>query len=211
MLAQLQTRPLDLLIKGAHDLPPQHRTLRHAIHQSYALLAEHERMLFRRLGVFVGGWSLEAMEVLCGFEQAPSSQLPVETLHALIVKSLVRVETTPTGERRFLMLETIREYDLEQLRSCDELAVAQERHSDYFLAFAERAKATRDTAPARLALEHLAVEHDNLRAALVNLDTHGCHRKLALLCANMAWFWWYRGYYERAVGQRRHCGRHPFA
>lgn len=198
ILQQMRVGSLDLLVDGAHDLPPQHRTLRNAIARSHELLAEHERVLFRRLGVFVGGWSLEAMDAVCACDPASDGQVLVETLHALIGKSLVRTETTPAGARRFLMLEAIREYALEQLRSCDELAVVQERHSNYFLALAERARTARDTATARLALEHLAVEHDNLRAVLVTLDICGCHLKLARLCAHMAWFWWYRGHYEEA-------------
>ena len=64
LLAQLQARPLDLLTNGAHDLPPQHRTLRHAIERSYALLNTAEQTLFRRLGVFVGGFDLAAVEVI---------------------------------------------------------------------------------------------------------------------------------------------------
>lgn len=84
LLAQLQARPLDLLTNGAHDLPPQHRTLRHAIERSYALLNEAEQTLFRRLGVFVGGFDLAAVEAIGDWrvEIRDSTTLPA-TRHSL--------------------------------------------------------------------------------------------------------------------------------
>ena len=94
LLAGLQDRRLDLLVGGAQDLPPQQRTLRKAIGYSYDLLDDGERTLFRSLGVFVGGCALAELEAVSAWgEELPGRPLS-ETLHALIGKSLVRVETT---------------------------------------------------------------------------------------------------------------------
>lgn len=212
ILAHLHARPLDLLVDGAHDLPPHHRTLRTAIQRSYALLTADERVLFRRLGVFVGGGDLEALTAVT-WQAAPDPRTLLAPLHGLIGKSLVRAATAPTGARRFLMLETIRAYAQEHLHACGEQPAVRDRHSDYFLALAERARAAMYTVHANVWLEQLATEHDNLRATMATLDAHGQPRKLARLCASMAWFWWYRSHYaeaqqcsERALSQ---CAQLP--
>jgi non-specific serine/threonine protein kinase len=197
ILEQLRARPLDLLVGGAHDLPPQHRTLRHAIQRSHELLAEHERALFRRLGVFVGGWSLEAMEAVCSCQEDTDERSLVETLHALIGKSLVRTETPPTGERRLLMLETIREYAVERLEASGEAKRVQQRHAEYFLALGEEAALEQRGRQQRAWLQRLEREHDNLRAALVWSQKTECDDQLGLqLAAALSWFWYVRGHWS---------------
>ncbi len=181
MLAQLQKRRLDLLVDGAHDLPPQHRTLRHAIQRSYELLAEHERVLFRRLGIFVGGWSLEAMEAVCSCEQEADGRLLVETLHALIGKSLVRAETSPTGDRRFLMLETIREYALERLEASGEAEQLRQQHAAYYQALGEHVWLTEDGPVAGGAwVRRLQPDYDNFQSALAWSQTRAGDSEVAL-------------------------------
>lgn len=115
LLARLQAHPLDLLVAGAQDLPPQQRTLRQAIQQSYTLLTEEGRTLFRTLGVFLVGCDLTAIAAAHPGGQTVLTSSLLATLHALIGKSLVQTETLATGEQRFLLLETIHEFALEQV------------------------------------------------------------------------------------------------
>ncbi len=109
LLAQLHDHRLDLLVDGAHDLPPQQRTLRHAIHNSYSLLSKAEGRLFRSLGVFVGGFDLPALEAVAtqqkdGITRDEDSPGVLTMLHALVGKSLVQAETMPSGELRFFLI-----------------------------------------------------------------------------------------------------------
>src|SRR5206468_1484707 len=108
MLARLQNR-LKLLTGGARDLPARQQTLRSTIEWSYDLLDEGEKQLFRRLAVFVGGRTLEAIEAVCN----AGSDLRVDVLdgvESLLAKSLLRQEEVMGGEPRYVMLETIHEY-----------------------------------------------------------------------------------------------------
>ena len=161
LLARLEQR-LALLTDGARDLPPRQQTLRAAIAWSYDLLDAGEQMLFRRLAVFVGGCTLEAAEAVCN----ASGDLPLEVLDGLatlVDTSLLRQEADADGEPRFVMLETIREYALEQLETSGELEDARRRHASFFLAQAERLSQGVDQASW---LDTMDMEHDNLRAAL---------------------------------------------
>ena len=105
MLVELGHR-LSFLIGGGRDLPARQKTLRGAIDWSHALLTDDEQKLFRRLGVFVGGCALEAIEAVCNIE---NNLRVLETLESLVDKSLVK-QSEAHGEPRFAMLETIREY-----------------------------------------------------------------------------------------------------
>lgn len=164
LLAHLQDHRLDLLVDGARDLPPRQRTLRAAIGYSYALLNEAERLLLRALGVFAGGFALDAAEALAADRLEPAAVQA--TLHALISKSLVRAETLTNGEQRFLLLETIREFALEQARTHGEEPRLRERHYATYLNFARMADRYLRTPAAAPWLARLKSEQDNLRAAL---------------------------------------------
>ncbi len=174
LLGQLQRRPLDLLTNGAHDLPPQHRTLRHAIERSYALLNTKEQTLFRRLGVFVGGFDLAAVEAIgdwrleTGNSTVPvsNSRSPVSSLQSLIGKSLVRAETLTDGEQRFSLLETIREFALDQVRAHGEEEALRQRHYEIYLRHFRTADHHLRGPEVVLWFTRLQPEHDNLRSAI---------------------------------------------
>jgi predicted ATPase len=145
---------LDLLTAGARDAPERQRTLRATIEWSYGLLDDAEKDLFVRLAVFAGSFDLDAAEAIC--------EADLDTLAALVDKSLLR----RTDEGRFFMLETIREYALEQLEEGGEAEDVQERHANYFLAFVEGLDPLFLGPEESRALERLDSEHDNLRGAL---------------------------------------------
>src|SRR6266516_1358611 len=149
LLQRLEHR-LPLLSRGARDLPARQQTLRTTIAWSYDLLEAGEQQLFRRLSVFVGGFTLEAVQTVC-FTMAPdassSTQVDeeaatLEQLAQLLDKSLVLSlqHGTTIGEPRFTMLETIREYASERLQASPEEAAVLARHTQYFLRLAEEAE-----------------------------------------------------------------------
>src|SRR5262249_24534514 len=129
LLARLEHR-LNLLTGGARDLPERQQTIRNTIDWSYQLLDAGEKKLFIRLGVFVGGWTLEAAERVCDAD----GDLPMDIIDgiaALLDKSLLRQEEGIDGGPRFTMLETIREYALERFVASEEEAALRRRHSLY--------------------------------------------------------------------------------
>lgn len=135
LLERLDSR-LGLLTGGARDLPARQRTLRAALDWSHDLLGEGERALFAALGVFAGGASLGAIEVVCG-PTAPVD--PLDALSAIVGEGLLRRADGPGGEPRLAMLHTIREYAREKLDEGGGADELRERHAEYYLALAERA------------------------------------------------------------------------
>jgi len=148
---------------GLSDLESRHRTLNNAIEWSYLLLSEDEQLLFRRLGVFVGGWTLEAAEAVC-LEHLSLNLL--EGMASLLDKSLIKQTTSLPGEPRFMLLETIREYALHQLIASQEFAALRQRHLDYFVKLAEGAEAHSFGENQIIWFDRLEDDLDNLRAAL---------------------------------------------
>jgi predicted ATPase len=164
MRDRLETR-LPLLTGGPRDLPERQRTLRGAIGWSYELLPHHDRAVFRRLCVFMGGWSLEDAELIAN----PGREICDDTLasmQSLIEHSLVRrIGETPDGPR-FGMLETIREYGLERLAEEDDAPTIRRRHAERFRALAEQAARGFTGLEGGRWGRVLDREHDNLRTAL---------------------------------------------
>jgi non-specific serine/threonine protein kinase len=216
MLARLERR-LPLLTGGARDAPARHHTLRAAIGWSYDLLGADEQRLFRRLAVFVGGCTLEAAEAVCGGADSlrwnvDGTALPaldegsaqfLEAVVSLVDKSLLRHERprqnhaenhTQSEQGRIYMLETIREYALEQLAASDEAGEIRLAHAKYYLALAEEAE-TRLVGPHQPAwLARLEEEHDNLRAVLA-WAVEGGDPEIGLRVAAALWrFWFTRGH-----------------
>jgi len=177
-LEEPRASTLQLLTGGARDLPERQQTLRNTIDWSYGLLDEVERTLFRQLGVFAGGWTLEAAAAVLSVELRVMSDdalhlrtqnlelKTLEKLAALVDKSLLQQEKGPDGEPRFAMLETLREYALERLEASGEAAMLQRRHAEYFLTFAEESHAGLVSHQQLTWLARLEADLDNLRAAL---------------------------------------------
>ncbi len=187
LLARL-TNQLAVLTGGAQDLPTRQRTLRGALEWSYDLLQPNEQVIFRRVGVFVGAWTIEAAESICGGEV-------IDGLETLLNHSLLQSREGVHGETRFTMLELIREYSLEQLTLRDELFAMQRRHADYYLALAEAAENQLQGADQRMWLERLEQDHDNLRAALQWSLEHD--PTTALRLSSVLWYFWFtRGYFS---------------
>ena len=182
---------LQLLAGGARDLPERQQTLRATIAWSYDLLSQVERALFRRLGVFRRGWSLEAAAALCG-DAPPFDAL--DGLSALVEQSLLVVEEVD-GEARFGMLETIREFALEQLAIVGEAADARDRHLHWCLDLDyAKAASLHLLGPDMLSwLDRLEREHDNLRAAL-GWALEGDPDVALQLAGALGLFWLVRGY-----------------
>ena len=161
---RLDTR-FDLLTGGNRAAPPRHQTLRAAIDWSYDLLTKPEQTLFRRLSIFLGGFDLHAAEAVCGFEELKHHVLTL--LGKLVDKSLVFVEaTSKSGQTRYRLLETIREYALEKLTESGEEPTARDHHMEFFSQLAVNAELKLLGAETLLWVKRLDVEHENLLAAI---------------------------------------------
>ena len=185
LLDRLEKRLL-LLTGGSRDLPPRQRTMRDAIAWSYDLLAPQEQMLFRRLAVFTGGWTLEAAEAVGGGDDDLNS---LEGLEALARASLVQAVEQPNGERRFAMLETLREFGLEQLAIHGEVDEVGRRHAHYYVALAQAGGADLAAAVPGEWLARLEAEQANLRAALTWLRDREESGAGVRLAAALGGFW----------------------
>ena len=192
-LAARLERRLPMLTGGGADLPTRQRSMRETIAWSIDLLSADEQALFRRLAVFVGGFTLEAAEVMAGRGGQRSG---FDGVTALVDKSLLRRIPGPDNEPRLLMLETLREFGLEQLHAFGETETARQDHAAYFVDFAQRSYlyhlATQDSVNRRYL--RIEADHANIVLALTTLagahDAHG----VARLAGALGLFWQLRGY-----------------
>ncbi|MFN8496799.1 MAG: tetratricopeptide repeat protein [Anaerolineae bacterium] len=153
-----------LTLVGPRDLPPRQQTLHNTIAWSYALLSAAEKALFRRLSVFVGGATLEAVEAVCNVDGDLGSDV-MDGVAALVDKSLLR-QVNIEGEARFTMLETIREFAVEELAESGEADALRRRHATCFVALAEQVT-EKLYGPDQLAwMDRLDAEQGNLRVAV---------------------------------------------
>ena len=196
MLARFTThsgsRALTLLKSRHQDRPPRQQTLWDAIEWSYNLLNEPEQRLFARLGVFVDGCTLAAAEQVAGH---PAGDDLLDSLTALVNHSMIRQQAdSQTGQPRFQMLVTIREYALSQLDVHGELPTRQAAHAACYLTLAEEAR-PHLRGPQQVSwLNQLDQEHDNLRAAL-HWAIDNRHPETALRLGQALWlFWVFRGH-----------------
>ena len=163
---------LQLLTGGARDLPARQQTLRQTMDWSFDLLTAEEQQLFRRLSVFPGGCTLEAVESVCNAKQDLGLDV-LDGMASMVDKSLARQIEQADGEPRFVMLETIREYGLAKLAEGGEEPLTRRAHSAYCLVLAEEGVAEHAGENANTWLGRFEIEHDNFRAALQWLTESG--------------------------------------
>jgi predicted ATPase len=188
ILARLDDR-LKLLTGGARDLPARHQTLRNTLEWSYSLLNEDEKILYARLSVFVGGFTLEAAEAVCNAK----GRLDIpEGLTSLMNNSLVRQEESVGGEPRLTMLETIRAYALERLAESGEMEALRAGHAQYYGELL-LSQASYGIYYANLRQREL----DNIRATLswCAASTTGIDLGARLVWV-LQWFWYRVGYFS---------------
>ena len=223
LLARLD-RALPLLTGGARDAPERQRTLRATIEWSHGLLTEEEQLLFARLAVFAGSFTLEAAERVCGAD--------LDQLQSLFEKSLIR----RWGSGRMGMLETVREFALERLDQSPEAEEVRRKHADYFLEVADSANLNAGRMrPGPQRMDIAILEQDNIRAALTWTIASGAVDLGLTIAAAMEQFWvaddpregtrWFaallerpeaetvpmdvRGHAMRAYGSSMHVSGHP--
>ena len=175
-----------LLTAGSRTALPRHQTLRAVIDWSWELLDDAERELWRRLAVFSGGATLEAIEEICG--------APLDQLAALVDKSLVVAD--PDG--RYRMLETIKAYGLERLDESGATDAVRAAHALYFLRLARRADRRLRTGDQLEWLARLDADHDNLHSAARWAIGAGDKRLAVAFAVALGWYWWMGG--RRAEG-----------
>jgi predicted ATPase/class 3 adenylate cyclase len=190
ILPRLDQR-LAVLTSGVRTLPERQRTLRGAIAWSHDLLDPEERDLFARLSVFTGGWTLEAAEAVC--DPTGLGLELLDGLASLVDKSLVR-RIELNGGYRFSMLETIREFGLEQLRDGEDFDAVRRRHGEHFLGLAVEAEPHLTAEDQGEWLDRCEREHPNIRAAL-RWAIDGGEAERAQGAAGGLWrFWQQRGH-----------------
>ena len=203
-----------LLTGGSRTALERHQTLRAAIDWSYNLLPAEEQLLFSRLSVFAGGWTLEAAEAVCSIDPAAKETHAGDDIlredifilmEQLINKSLVTTEEV-LGERRYHtegsfryhMLETMREYADEKLTDAD---AWHRRHAAYFLSLAEIIEPFLEKPEPASWLDKLEREHNNLRAAL-RWAREKDEVELGLRFASaLCLFWFMRGYLSEGLAR----------
>lgn len=190
LLARLNSR-LDMLAGARRDAPERQRTMRGAIEWSYRLLEPDEQVLFARLGVFAGGASLEAAEAVCG------DVATLERLGSLVDKSLLR--QLGVEEPRFVMLETLREYAIEQLAAMGERDAVRARHVAYFAELVGRAEGALGGRDQRAWLDRLEADHANLRAAVTAALELGDRATAVATAGGLRMFWYVHGHADEGL------------
>jgi predicted ATPase/Tfp pilus assembly protein PilF len=193
ILSRLTSR-LDLLTVGALDAPARQQTMRGAVSWSYDLLQQDEKRLFSHLSVFVGGFGLGSAETIC----TPSADI-LAGLTSLVHKSLVRPTHSLDGEPRFAMLETLREYGLEQLAESGQEDEVRERHALFFLELAQYAEPKLEGPEQVEWLDRLEQELGNFRAAL-DWSHSKAEFEIGARLAVAIWRSWYTHGYATEVG-----------
>ncbi len=195
LLARLDQR-LTLLTGGPHDQPARQHTLRDSIAWSYDLLSADEQTLFRRLAVFVGGFTLEAAQAVGNADGALTLDV-LGGITTLVDHNLLKQVEQPNGEAHFGMLETIREYGLERLEASGEAATIRQKYANFFLKLVERIAPVWRGADQGKGLACLTKEYANLRTVLAWSQGEGIATGIALrLAGAMTAFWLAAGYWR---------------
>jgi predicted ATPase len=180
-ISERLSKRLDLL-RGGRDVEARQATLRATIEWSHDLLSPAEQTLFARLAVFRGGFTLEAAEQV--------AEADLDVLAPLVDKSLLR-----RTDKRFAMLETIREFAAQRLEAGGEADELRQRHADYFLGLAEEAFPNLKGDPKDW-LDRLEADHDNLRAALDRFESAGQSQESLQLAGALYRFWYMHGHFR---------------
>jgi tetratricopeptide (TPR) repeat protein len=193
LLRRLERHRLPLLARGATDLPERQRTLRATLAWSHDLLGPAEQVLFRRLAVFVGGWTRAAAEAVCADAELPADRV-LETLRRLVDSSLIQVRRIDdeASEPRFGMVETLRDYAEEQLSASGEIVASFGRLRDWAVTLVERIE------PEWLNLAQVArldLEQDNLRVVLGWTIQQADVEAAMRLAIGTSLLWYVRGRY----------------
>jgi predicted ATPase/DNA-binding CsgD family transcriptional regulator/class 3 adenylate cyclase len=194
LLARLKAHsPLQLLSTGARDLPARQQTLQKTMEWSYSLLNKEEQALFRRLGVFAGGFTVEAVAEVC---RSPGESVDgsLAMLTSLVEKSLVWRREDDVEQLRFSLLFVLREFAWRLLEEAGELPAYRQAHTAYYLALAKQAEQELGTRDQVSWFAILAQEHDNFRTALTwAISSQKVETSLEL--AGLLWqFWTHQSY-----------------
>ncbi len=187
LLARLEHR-LHLLTSGARDVPARQRTLRNTLEWSYTLLDAAEQRLFRRISVFAGGCTLDALEAIYTALGDASGQI-LDGVASLIDNSLLQQTEQEGEEPRLVMLETIREYGLEALATRGEMEVTLQAHAIYYLQLAEQGGPNLIGVEQQRWRNRLEREHANLQAAL-HWSIERKEAELTLRLSDALWWFW---------------------
>ena len=211
------THRLKILRDGARDLPERQQTMEGAIAWSYELLTETQQYCFRALGIFVGGWTLEAAEAICRTEEEKAPEEMILILATLVDASLVQVDIAVDGPARFGMFELIREYALQRLRAAGEEESCRRRHAVYYAHLSESASSQVPTQIAQAA--SLLKDIPNIRAAIQWAEEQQ-EVALGLQLVRSSWGGWFSQVYiteaeellERMLALSWQSGKHgvPF-
>jgi predicted ATPase/DNA-binding CsgD family transcriptional regulator len=198
-IAQQLDRCFHILTGGSRTALPKHQTLQASIDWSHNLLSEPERVLFRRLAVFAGGWTLETAKAVCVGDGIEADDV-LNLITQLVNKSLILIKQMQGQEARYHILETIRQYASERLLEAGEAEQLRNRHLDFFLQWLERVEPEVRGAQQLQRLDQIEAEHDNLRAALEWSLTQVEHGEASLrLAGALPVFWNQRGYVNEGL------------
>jgi predicted ATPase/DNA-binding CsgD family transcriptional regulator len=187
-----------LLTGGGRTALPRQQTLKGTLDWSYGMLSDVERMLLRRVSIFEGGWSVEAVRAVCAGDDFSQAGV-LACLDGLVDKSLVNADAD-SARARYRMLETTRQYALELLHSSGEADSWRKRHAEYFRSLAQQTQ--RDVLGPRQveAMQRMDPEQDNVRAAL-RWAAEQRDADLELAIGAALWdFWWIRGTLSEGLG-----------
>jgi predicted ATPase/DNA-binding CsgD family transcriptional regulator len=203
LLSRLERR-LAVLTQGGRDAPLRHQTLRNTLDWSYDLLNEDEKWFFRHLAIFIGGCHLAVFEELCKLLDGPDTPV-LDGVTSLLDKNLLQVTTLDNQEPYLMMLETVREYGLECLASCEELEQARRACTATYCSFVKQADhallgVDRETWPEwhnreqESWLDWMEKEYSNLRAALDFLLEQNEVEAASQFAVGLSSLWFMRGY-----------------
>ncbi len=204
LLQQLE-RPLAALTGGARDLPARQQTMTAAIAWGYRLLAPAEQQLLAQLAIFSGGWSTEAAAAICLVDDTTTTD---NLLARLAMQSMILIEYDPSGEIRYRMLEPIRAYAAEQLSAATNSALLRDRHTAYFVEWADAAYFGLSSADDLEWLALIETEAENLREALTDACITRPDLLRSLRLTGALWqYWMLRGRFTEGEPWMMHAIR----